>query len=132
MLRLMLWLRASSDYGMLLVLALLCAFFSVMTYTEQHPTGAAAAKLVAADIAGRAGPGKKVLIAAGDGAQETAFVDAVTPALRAAGLTIAETVRGTPRDARAARRRAFPARRSCRFHGSPSRCRPCPSRWRRA
>ena len=42
--------RFLSDYGMVFVLLLLCAFFSVVTYSEQSPTGEAAAKQVSADI----------------------------------------------------------------------------------
>ena len=33
-----------SDYGMVIVLAILCVLFSLLTITEQHPTGAAAAR----------------------------------------------------------------------------------------
>ncbi len=44
-----------SDYGMVLVLLLLCALFSALTLAEQHPTGAAAARQVAAAIASRSG-----------------------------------------------------------------------------
>ncbi len=40
-----------SDYGMLLVLVALCAFFSLATIQEQHPTGPAAARELAARIA---------------------------------------------------------------------------------
>ena len=33
-----------SDYGMVIVLAILCVLFSLLTITEQHPTGATAAQ----------------------------------------------------------------------------------------
>ena len=36
--------RFLSDYGMVLVLAGLCLLFSLLTITEQHPTGSAAAE----------------------------------------------------------------------------------------
>ena len=36
--------RFLADYGMIFVLLLLCAFFSVVTYSEQSPSGAAAAE----------------------------------------------------------------------------------------
>ena len=36
--------RLLSDYGMLLVLLLLCALFSVLTLADQHPAGEAAAR----------------------------------------------------------------------------------------
>ena len=41
----------SSDYGMLGVLILLCAFFSVITFEEQNPEGEAGADRLLAQIA---------------------------------------------------------------------------------
>ena len=42
--------RFFSDYAMLLVLALLCAFFSLSTIREQNPTGASAAEQLLAQL----------------------------------------------------------------------------------
>ena len=58
--------RLLTDYGMVLVLLLLCATFSVLTTSEQSPTGEAAAKQVAAAIGGQHGRKLRVLIVAGD------------------------------------------------------------------
>jgi ribose transport system permease protein len=43
--------RLLRDYGMLLVLIALCILFSVLTVSEQHPTGAAAAVTTIAQLA---------------------------------------------------------------------------------
>ncbi|NDA69336.1 MAG: ABC transporter permease, partial [Verrucomicrobia bacterium] len=55
--------RLLADYGMVFVLALLCAFFSFATYTEQHPTSADAARQLANSIATQFGKSARVLIA---------------------------------------------------------------------
>src|SRR4051794_24873448 len=62
-----------ADYGMVLVLALLCAFFGVVTCTEQHPTGAQAARRLASDIEAATGGRGRVLIVVREGADDAAF-----------------------------------------------------------
>ena len=94
-------LRFLSDYGMLLVLAVLCAFFSVATLTEQYPTGEAAARQVAAQFA----KGARVLVAARAQPDDVLFADTLDAALRAAGVEVAAVVKGEPSDARAALQR---------------------------
>jgi ribose transport system permease protein len=51
-----------SEYGMIVVLLALCAGFSVATWTEQYPTGAAAAEELARAIAGEHPAAARVLI----------------------------------------------------------------------
>jgi ribose transport system permease protein len=97
--------RFLADYSMLLVLALLCAFFSVITLTEQHPTGEAAARLLAADIAREQGTGAKVMIAARSQSDDVAFADTLEAALKAAGLAVVVAVKGEPKEAREALKR---------------------------
>ncbi len=53
--------RFVSDYGMIFVLLLLCAFFSLATWAEQYPAGAEAAR----GVAGQLGPSGRILIVAG-------------------------------------------------------------------
>ena len=84
--------------GMLVALVLLCAFFSIVTWTEQHPQDAAAAKQLAAQIA----PTAKVLIVVRPQAEDIAFAEALNTALGSR----AEIVMGEPKDARAALQRA--------------------------
>lgn len=92
--------RLLSEYGMLLVLALLCAFFSAATYSEQAPTGEAAARELAAVIRARFGAAPRVLITARNLPDDVAFSQKLATELSVAGAQIAATVTGEPRDAR--------------------------------
>ncbi|MBM3968421.1 MAG: ABC transporter permease [Planctomycetes bacterium] len=94
--------RVLTDYGMIFVLALLCAFFSIATYSEQSPTGEAAARQVAAALIANFGKAPRVLIAARDQADETLFANKLEAALSASGAKLLAVVKGEPRDARAA------------------------------
>jgi len=87
--------------GMLVALLLLCAFFSIVTWSEQHPQDAAAAQQLAAQIT----PNAKVLIVVRPQAEDGLFADALNAALGSR----AEIVRGEPKDARAALARAATA-----------------------
>ena len=94
--------RFLSDYGMVFVLLLLCAFFSVVTYSEQSPTGEAAAKQVSADIQAQMGKNPRVLIAASDQPGDAAFAARLERDLTASGAQVLATVKGEPKDAREA------------------------------
>ena len=94
--------RLLADYGMVFVLALLCAFFSFATYTEQHPTGAEAGPELAASILSQSGKSARVLVAVPNQPDAVAFADALQTALANAGATVVATVKGEPKDARAA------------------------------
>jgi ribose transport system permease protein len=98
--------RHFADYGMILVLLLLCVFFSFRTMTEQSATGADAGEKLAGDIARAVGTGARVMIAVRDRDEDAAFADALSVTLAKSGATIVETVKGEPRDARAAMLRA--------------------------
>ena len=90
---------------MLLALLLLSAFFSVVTWAEQHPQGVEAARQLAAQVKAPA----KVLIVVRAQAEDTAFAEALSADLGVQGVTVLETVKGQPRDARAALVRATQA-----------------------
>src|SRR5688572_18591537 len=94
--------RHLTDYGMILVLLLLCAFFSVRTMSDQTPNGADAGRKLAEEIAREAGAQARVMIAVRDQADDAAFADALSIALTMARLTVVEAVKGEPKDARAA------------------------------
>lgn len=94
--------RFLTDYGMILVLALLCAFFSVVTYSDQSPVGEAAAKQVVSTIRGQFGTAPRVLIVASDQPDDALFASAIERDLTGFGGTILATVKGEPRDAREA------------------------------
>jgi len=101
--------RHFADYGMLLVLLLLCGFFSYATWTAQTPTGPEAARGVAREIVRTAGKNARVLIAVRQHPEDALFATALEQTLTAAGATVVETVQGEPRAARAALQRAAAA-----------------------
>jgi ribose transport system permease protein len=94
--------RFLTDYGMIFVLALLCAFFSVATYSEQSPTGEAAARQVARTLGSQFGKTPRVLIVARDQAEDALFAAKLEAALTAGGAEVLAVVKGEPKDARAA------------------------------
>ena len=59
-------LRRFDDYGMPVVLLLLCAFFSVLTIRDQQPNDAAAAQELARQISRSVAAGARVMIATRD------------------------------------------------------------------
>lgn len=94
--------RVLSDYGMILVLLLLCAFFSLATYREQSPTGAAAGRQLAAAITAQVGRTPRVLIVVRDLPDDSSLAVQLQHDLEAAGAEVVAVVRGEPRDAREA------------------------------
>jgi ribose transport system permease protein len=100
------------DYGMMAVLLLLCLLFSVLTWSEQVPTGETAARAVAAELRPQFGVGKRALIAVRAQPDELLFAETLRAKLEAAEGAV-EVVRGEPKDAREALKRiaAAPAPR---------------------
>jgi ribose transport system permease protein len=94
------WLFA--DYGMLLVLLLLGAFFSAVTLEEQHPSGAAGARQLTSDITRQFKPGARVLIVVRNTREDAEFATELAARLRTGGLVVVDTVQGQPTDAREA------------------------------
>ena len=92
--------RLQSDYGMLLVLLVLCAYFSYVTWAEQHPNGAKAGVALAARIVEEHGTQTRALIVARDSQEDTAFADALRARLLESGVSVVDTVKGTTIDAR--------------------------------
>jgi ribose transport system permease protein len=91
-----LFARLSSDYGMLGILLLLCAYFSWATLQEQHPTGAGAARIVAEKIRATLPSNATLMIVAKAVASENAFVATLDSLLRAWGYTNVAAVQGEP------------------------------------
>lgn len=89
-----------ANYGMIFVLLLLCVFFSVVTHSEQSPSGEAAAKQVLASIESQLGKAPQVLIATGDQPGDAAFADSLQKGLAAAGAQVVGIIKGEPKDAR--------------------------------
>ena len=92
--------RLFTEYGMVFVLLLLCAFFSITTISEQSPVGEAAADLVAAEIGDRVEDSPGVFIAAGNLPEDALFVDKLKKLLSGMDARVLAEVRGEPKDAR--------------------------------
>lgn len=94
--------RWLTDYGMVLVLVLLCALFSLLTLKEQVPEGGAAARELVAQVQQRLAPSDTVVVV-GAARQDTGTLAAqVGDGLRTAGYARVRVVVGTPRDLRVA------------------------------
>ncbi|HVY69707.1 MAG TPA: ABC transporter permease, partial [Verrucomicrobiae bacterium] len=95
------WLqKLFADYGMLVVLLLLCAYYSWATLADQEPAGAAGAARVAAEI--KHAGAKRVLVVARDEKEDAQFADQLARQLATDGVAVAGVVKGQPGDARAA------------------------------
>jgi len=92
--------RFFTDYGMLFVLLLLCALFSVLTLAEQRPSGASGGRQTARDRAADLAAGSRVLIATRDSGEDRQFAEAAAEVFAARGLEVVGRVHGSPADAR--------------------------------
>ncbi len=88
--------RRLAPYGMLGVLLLLAALFSVLTLQPQHPEGEAAAAALAGRLGREAPAGAAILIATRGGPGDEAFAAALRERLRAEGREVAGVVTGEP------------------------------------
>ena len=95
-------IRALSDYGMVLMLLLLGVFFSLMTLTEQQPTGEIGGQQVANAILAQHSSEASIWVVTRDLPSDQAFAKTLTQSLVAAGYDRIHPVVGPPRDARAA------------------------------
>lgn len=91
-----------NDYGMLLVLFVIAVVLSVVTWSEQHPTGLAAARQLAGSVSQKFGPGARVLVVAREGDEDKAFAEELKTQLEGEGARVAAVVNGAPADARRA------------------------------
>lgn len=91
--------RFLSEYGMLLVLAALCAALSAVTYTEQAPGGADGGAAAAQDAVRATSHGERVLVVTQGGQDAGEFSAAAVATLEEAGRLVAADVSGSPADA---------------------------------
>jgi ribose transport system permease protein len=94
--------RFLSDYGMIVVLLVLCVVFSWLTWAEQYPGGANGGAGLALRVAREAAPGSRVLVVTRASGEDRQFAAALAEGLEKAGLKVLETVSGEPADARMA------------------------------
>jgi len=98
--------RLLSGYGMLGVLVLLAAFFSVATIQEQQPAGEAAARSLARQLEGASLEGTTVIIIGRGGEEDARFADTLARRLRERTGKTPLVVTGEPAEARAVLARA--------------------------
>lgn len=98
------WRRAllGADRGMLAVLLGLCLFFSLVTLDEQTPAGADAGRQLAVEVTGLPSATRRLMVVAGRGPEEIAFVDELRRQAEQSGWTLAACSQGGPREARQA------------------------------
>ncbi len=88
--------RFFADYGIVFVLLLLCAFFSMATLKEQHPAGAQGASALWGTLRQQHREAQDILIIANVGRDGQAFADTLSRAARNhAGIT-SQTLTGEP------------------------------------
>lgn len=85
-----------SDYGMLIVLILLCLYYSVSTLTEQNPRGTDAAEQVAELVIGSYNSDASLLVVSKLNSEHQLFANRLNEALSAQGFSQIETVQGEP------------------------------------
>ncbi|MDG1890331.1 MAG: ABC transporter permease [Verrucomicrobiota bacterium] len=90
-----------NEYGMILVLVLLGLFFSVMTLTEQYPSGKKAGLQLAQRIQSSLSNDASILIASRNLPLDITFAETLHESLDQYGFKNLHTVVGEPRDARA-------------------------------
>ncbi len=88
-----------NDYGTLLILILLCLYFSLLTFKEQFKTGAEGGEQAAVAVDG-AGAGRKVLIVVGERPDDTEFAKTAKAKLEKRGFEVIGLIQGIPSDAR--------------------------------
>lgn len=94
--------RLLTDYGMIFVLALLCAFFSIATLSEQAPNSEAAARQVAMALGPKFGKTPQVLIVVRDQPEDASFASKLEEILATTDAKVVAVVKGEPKDARVA------------------------------
>lgn len=92
------WTTLLEDYGMFLVLLILCLILTLVTIKPSAVVGSSAAPPVVAELSGSLPDKAAVLVVAGDNQAELNFASAVTNQLIDAGYTIASIVTGSPAD----------------------------------
>lgn len=89
-------------YGMVIVLCLLMVVFSLLTISEQNPTGADAGRQVAWRILSQHDDQANVVIVVRDTDDDRDFANVAKSTLEAGNATVLQTVTGNARDARLA------------------------------
>lgn len=94
--------RRFNDLGMLGVLVVLCALFSVLTIRDLAPNDAGAARRLGQEILGLQNHPQRVVIAVRAQSEDELFAAALEETLKSGGANVVAIIKGEPSDARAA------------------------------
>ncbi len=92
--------RFLTNYGMLVVLLLLCAFFSAVTLKEQAASGPAAAEQLTNLMTRQLEAKARVLIVASTQSSDPEFADELGRQLTKNGFEVIDCVKGSPKEAK--------------------------------
>jgi ribose transport system permease protein len=88
--------RAFANYGMAIVLLLLCLYYSWATLQRQRPVGKEAASAVLSEVASCTQPSSRILIVARSVGQDLPFAEALTQTLTQRGYSSIQAIEGEP------------------------------------
>ena len=88
--------RLLSDYGMLIVLLLLCVFYSISTLDEQNPRGTDAAEQVMSMLLSDYETNASLVVVSKSNPEHRLFADALVAGLTEEGYTRVERIEGEP------------------------------------
>ena len=94
--------RFVSDYGMVFVLILICGYYSLVTWDEQHPNGVEGAEELALRVQQELEGSPRLLIVARSSDEDRDFTRTLEARLAQAGLKPVASINGQPADARQA------------------------------
>ena len=89
-------IRIFSEYGMLIVLIILCLFFSILTMRDQYPAGEKAAESVYDEIVKSYGPDRSVLIISRGTPDDSLFFHKLLRMLADSGFGSVVSISGDP------------------------------------
>ncbi len=88
------------DYGMVVVLFLLCLLFSLLTLRDQHPSGTDAGEALFTKIRANYSSSEKILIISRDNQEDVLFKDRLWERLTSAGYDSIRSISGDPTEIR--------------------------------
>lgn len=92
--------RLLADYGMVIILIILCLLFSLLTISEQHPVGAAAANDISKQIVKIGKSEGSILVATSGTPEDKEFVKALRDNPKINNLVSLSFIQGTPSEVR--------------------------------
>jgi ribose transport system permease protein len=100
MTRIQLKLGIFSEYGMLVILIILCIFFSILTMRDQYPTGETAAESIYGNIIEKYSPDSRILVVSRATLDDSLFSKKLGDLLEERGFISVVNISGVPAEIR--------------------------------